>query len=184
MICRASHSRRRMSGHLKPHQSPSTVPNDEEGEQSIKGHRRDHTQIDSRNGLGVIAKKGPPALRRRPATARHVFRDRRLSHLEAQHQQLAVNPGCTPQWVFPAHPPDQVMQASVNARPPYPPPRLPAPISFETCAMPAQEGLRLHHLDNVTKVRPEPDQPHQQRAIDPPQTQARRGRYRRKAMLS
>ena len=53
---------RRMSGHLKPQQSPPTVPNDEEGEQSIKGHRRDHTQIDSRNGLGVIAKKGPPAL--------------------------------------------------------------------------------------------------------------------------
>ena len=39
--------------------------------------------------------------------------------------------------------------------------------------MPTQDGLRLHHLDNVNKVRPEPDQTHQQCALEPSQTEAR-----------
>ena len=54
--------RRRMPGHLKPQQPPSAVSHNQEGKQPIEGHRRDHTQIDRGDGLGVIAQKGPPAL--------------------------------------------------------------------------------------------------------------------------
>jgi hypothetical protein len=34
----------------------------------------------------------------------------RLGNLEAKHQKLAVDPGCPPQRIFPAHPLDEITQ--------------------------------------------------------------------------
>src|SRR4029450_6693213 len=98
-------------------------------------------------------------------TTHHVFRDRRLGHLKAKHQKLAMDPGCTPQRVFPAHPPDQITQAAINLRPPCPLSRFPTPEDFEASTMPTQNGLRLHHLDRTNKARPEPGHPYEQSAI-------------------
>jgi hypothetical protein len=59
-----------------------------------------------------------------------------LGHLKAKHQKLAMDPGCAPQRVFPAHPPDQITQATIDLRPPCPFSGFPTPEDFEASAMP------------------------------------------------
>src|SRR5262249_22131968 len=50
----------------------------------------------------------------------HVFRHRRLGVLKAKHQQLAMDPRCSPPWVFLAHPSDEIAQLSIDLWPPWP----------------------------------------------------------------
>ena len=76
-----------------------------------------------------------------------------------------MDPGCAPQRVFPAHPPDQIPQAAIDLWPPCPISGFPAPEHFETSAMPSQDGLRLNHLSRINKARPELSYPYEQRAI-------------------
>ena len=86
-------------------------------------------------------------------------------NLKPEHQQLAMDPGCAPQRVFPAYPSDEITQLTIDLWPPCPTSGFPAPESFEARAMPPQDGLRLNHLRRAKKVRPEPGHPYQQRAI-------------------
>jgi len=113
---------------------------DQKRKQEIKGQRRYNAHIDSSDRLSVILQKSFTSLRRRILTTHHVFRDRRLGDLEAKHQKLAMDPGCAPQRVFPAHPPDQITQATIDL-PPYPISGFPTPEDFEASAMPTQNGL-------------------------------------------
>ena len=122
----------------------------------------------------MVSKKCLPALRRRCPAPHHVFGDRRLGHLKAKHQKFAMDPGCAPKWVFPAHPPDQIAQAMIDLRAPCPLPGLPAPESFEARAMPPQDGLRLNHLGHAEQAWPEPGHPYQQRPITAVQSKTRR----------
>src|ERR1019366_8576598 len=122
------------------------MAHNQERKQEIKGQRRHNAHIDSGNRLSVIFQKSLPALRRRLRRSRRIFRDRRLGHLKTKHQKLAMDPGSAPQWVFLAHPLDQITQATINLRPPCPISRFPTPKDFEASAMPPQDGLRLNPL--------------------------------------
>jgi hypothetical protein len=93
---------------------------DQKRKQEIKGQRRYNAHIDSGDRLSVILQKSLPSLRQRILTTHHLFRDRRLGDLKAKHQKLAMDPGCAPQRVFPAHPPNQITQTAINLRPPCP----------------------------------------------------------------
>ena len=84
-----------------------------------------------------------------------------------------MNPGCAPKWVFPAHPPDQIAQATINPRPPCPITRFPTPNHFETSAMPTQDCLWLNHLHRIKKTRPKPRNPAEQRTITAKQSEPR-----------
>src|SRR2546429_6990223 len=50
----------------------------------------------------------------------HPIRDGRLGDLKAEHQKLAMDAGCSPLWVFLAHPSDQVTQAPIDLWPSCP----------------------------------------------------------------
>ena len=50
----------------------------------------------------------------------------------------------------------------------------PAPESFEPCAMPPQDRLRLHHLGQIKQIGPNPRDPYQQRPVATVQPQTRR----------
>jgi hypothetical protein len=96
-----------------------------------------------------------------------------LSDFEPEHQQLAMDPGRTPPWVFPAHPLDHITQAAIDLGPPCPITGFPTPKYFETSAMPTQDGLRLNHLHHTKKVRPKPRHPYEQRTITAKQSKTR-----------
>src|ERR1700704_5673539 len=65
--------------------------------------RRDQEQVHRCDTVGMIAKEGPPALRRRPPSPRHVLCDRGLTDVDAELEQLAVYPRCAPKRVCDAH---------------------------------------------------------------------------------
>src|SRR5450631_2448402 len=117
------------------------MAHNQERKQEIKGQRRHNAHIDSGNRLSVISQKSLPALRRRLRRSRNIFRDRRLGHLKAKHQKLAMDPRSTPPWVSPVNPLDQITQAAINPRPPCPISRFPTPKDIEAGAMPSQDGL-------------------------------------------
>ena len=96
----------RMPCHLEPQQLSPAVTQNQERKQEIKGQRRHNAHIDGGNRLSVVPQKRLPGLRWRLRRSGHISRDRRLSHLKAKHQKLAMDPGCAPKWVFPAHPLD------------------------------------------------------------------------------
>src|SRR5450759_5338460 len=150
-----------MPCHVEPQQLSPPMAQDQNRKQEIKSQCRYNAHIDSGDRLSVILQKSLPSLRRRILTTHHVFRDRRLSDLKAKHQKLAMDPGCAPQRVFPAHSPDPITQAAIDLRPPCPLSRFPTPEDFEASAMPTQNGLQLHHLDRTNKVRPEPGHPYE-----------------------
>jgi len=93
-----------------------------------------------------------------------------------------MDPGYTPTWVFPVHPPDQITQAAIDLRPPCPISQFPMPEDFEASAMPTQDGLRLNHLGALSRLG-------QSLVIHIGSTRSlprsrRRGGARRKAMLN
>src|SRR5256886_11490888 len=123
--------------------------------------------------MRVVPEECLPALRRR-STLHHVFRDRRLRDLKAEHQQLAMDPRRSPLWVFFAHPSDDIAQFATDLWPPCPLARFPTPERRETRTMPAKDGLRLNDLRCTEQARPEPGQPHHQRPVTAAQSKARR----------
>ena len=60
-----------------------------------------------------------------------------------------------PQRVFPTHSPDQIRQASIDLRLPYPISRYPTPSGFKASAMAPQDCFRLYYLGHAGQVRPE-----------------------------
>src|SRR6266508_204971 len=164
----------RMPCHLESQQLSSAVTQNQERKQEIEGQRRYNAHIDGGNRLSVILQKRLPGLRRRVPASQHVFRDRRLGDFEPEHQQLTMDPGCSPKWVLPAHPLDQIAQATINPRPPCLMTRFPMPKHFETSAMPTQDRLWLNHLHRTTQARPKPRHPDEQRAITATQSKTRR----------
>src|SRR5262245_25200286 len=79
------------------------VLQDQESVQQAKRDRRDHEQIHRCDAVGMIVKKGLPALRRRRPSLRHVFCDGGLPDIDAKLEQFAVDPGCAPKRVCDTH---------------------------------------------------------------------------------
>src|SRR5436190_480702 len=122
----------------------------------------------------MIPKERLPALRRRRATSHDVFGDGRLGDLEAQHQELAMDPGCSPIRVLLADPSDKVAQTPIDLWPSCPLSRFPAPERLEARTMPSKNGLRLGHLRGTEQARPKPGHPDQQRSVTAAQPKTRR----------
>ena len=159
----------RMPCHLEPQQlSPAVTQNQERKPRD----QRSASAQDGGNRLSVISQKRLPGLRRRLRRSRHIFRDRRLGHLKAKHQRLAMDPG-RPKVGFPYTSAGSDLAGTLNPRPPCPITRFPTPKHFETSAMPTQDGLRLNHLHGTKKARPKPRHPYEQRAITAKQSETR-----------
>ena len=163
-----------MPCHLEPQQLSPAVPQNQNRKQAIKGQRRNDAQIDGGDRLSMVAEKCLPGLRRRLRRSHQIFRDSRLGNFEPEHQKLAMDPGCAPQWVFFAHPLDQIPQAAIDLWPPCPMSGFPAPESFEPGAMPPKDRLRLHHLGQIKQIGPDPRDPYQQHPVTTMQPQTRR----------
>ena len=102
---------------------------------------------------------------------RRLFGDRRLGHLKAKHQKLAMDPGrpkvgfpYTSRWIRSRRP------RSILGRP-----ALLRDFQRQNTLKPArtQDGLRLNHLHRTKKARPKPRHPYEQRAITAKQSETR-----------
>ncbi len=77
-----------------------------------RGSHNEH--VDGGDAFGVIAQEGPPVLRRCSVSSHHLLRDCSLAHLHAELEQLAVDPGRTPERVGAAHLPNQIADLTLH----------------------------------------------------------------------
>src|SRR6266705_1783443 len=87
----------RMSRDAEREQLPAIMAKDNQAIEQLEADRRNHENVDRRNGRGVISQEGLPRLRRWPAASGHVIGDGRLRDLDAKLEQLAMDPRSTPE---------------------------------------------------------------------------------------
>ena len=125
------------------------------------GHRE---EVDGDQLLGVILQKCAPGLRRRFAAPHHVFAHAALTDVDAEFEQFAVDAGCTPTKILPAHLADQILELARNdGSSELPAPHLPGPEQSKACTMPGYDRFGLDDGQRRAPVTPEAGQ------TDPPQ---------------
>src|SRR6266404_8237068 len=71
-------------------------------------HQKYVKDLEPDGGHGEEVQEGAPSLRRRFAAAHHIFADTALSDVDAEFEQFAVDPWCTPTGILPAHLANQI----------------------------------------------------------------------------
>ena len=95
-----------------------------------------------------------------------------LGHLDAQFEQLAMDPGSTPQRVLKAHSSNEVAHLFVNPRSAPKRPRLPSLIGRKTHSMPTYHRLGSNDGYGIKNARATTIEPDEQGAIGSPQMQS------------
>ena len=85
-----------MRRHVEVNRVSPVVTQDNKYEQQAKVHGPYYQKVDCYCLLDVILQKRAPTLRRRLSLTRHVLRHRRLRDLNAELQQLPMNPWSSP----------------------------------------------------------------------------------------
>ena len=83
--------RGRMACDVNPDKISASQPDDDQAVKQIKANSWNNEQIHGGNVRCVVTQEGAPALGRRSTSLDHVLRDARLSDLEAELEQLAMN---------------------------------------------------------------------------------------------
>ena len=116
-----------MSGDRDVPDASPIVREEDQDEQETVGHRRDDEEIGRHDLPDVIPQERAPSLGWRLASATHVFRDRRLTDVDPQFQQFAMNPRGTPTRVRLRHRANQCPDVRGHRRSSDAPPALPIP---------------------------------------------------------
>jgi hypothetical protein len=119
----------------------------------------------------VIAKERLPALQRPALSRQHGDRNRGLRDIDAQFEQLAVDPGSAPQRVRNAQSSDQVTHLLANPWPAAAPTGFPLPKCRVSHAMPTDNRLRPDDGYGVKNARETAIEPNEQRTVNLTQMQ-------------
>jgi hypothetical protein len=121
------------------------------------GHRE---KVDGDQLLGMILEKCAPSLRRWFAAAHQVFADAALTDVNAELQQLAVDPWRTPRRILSAHLADQISDhAGYDMSSPLALPHLPGPEKTKALAMPSDDRFGLDDGQRRAPIAPDTGEP-------------------------
>lgn len=139
---------------------------DHEGVKLMIVDGRDSEEIDSSDAVHLAAQKCPPrwAAATR-ASARHIFRDRRLGDFEAKFEQFAMDARRTPQHIFSGDPLDESNCLAICLGPARQGARLPAPVAAKAPPVQPQKCCRRDQQRQPRLAWPNPIQPYQEQAI-------------------
>jgi hypothetical protein len=155
--------RRRMVGHAQQGQTASScrrINKTNSSRKLIVGTTRKST--DPRR---MVTQERLPCLARSGSTLGHVLGNRRLSDLDPELQQFAMNTRRAPERVLHAQPPDQAAHLNRNSGPAAARTRLPAPIKPKARPMPTQHSVRLDDRDGAPQRRKQPPQPDKKQPV-------------------
>src|SRR5476651_1025127 len=108
------------------------VPHDQQAIEQTKRDCRHDEQIHRSNAVGMIMKERLPPLRWRASSHGHILGDARLSDIDAELEQLSMDPRRATQGIRNAHLADQPADLRRHSRPATTASRLPAPIKPKT----------------------------------------------------
>jgi hypothetical protein len=89
-----------MSGDAKMQNAPTVVRKHQEHIQDLEPDRRHYKEVDGNQGLQVIVEECPPSLGGRLVATRQALAHTGLADVDAELEQLAVNPRSAPEWVL------------------------------------------------------------------------------------
>ena len=117
-------------------------------------------KVDGNHGLHVVVKKCPPGLGGRLLAAHQVFAHTGLADVDAELEQLAMNPRSAPEWVLTAHSANQLAHLLGPAGSPrLTVSDLPAPEQPKAFPVPADNGRRFDDKKAGLPVVPDRAQP-------------------------
>ena len=128
------------------HDAPPIVRQDDQHKQKSIRHGRDDEEIGGHDLGAVIREKRAPGLGGWSPTPNQVFRDRRLTDVDAELQEFAVETWRTPQRVRLRHRTNQRAYLGGDGRPATPA-TLPRPEEAKASPMPREDGVRLDDDD-------------------------------------
>src|ERR1700704_848122 len=158
--------RRWIGRHAERYQPAPLVPENDQHEEQLEADCRHDKEVHGGNACRMIAEKRLPSLRRPSPPPRHVLGDSRLSDLEPELQQLAVDARRAPEPVGQAHLSDQAPDLNWNLWTTATRARLPAPVQPETGPMPPDDRLGLDNGDGVQHRRKQAMEPDQKQSVD------------------
>src|SRR6201987_5031878 len=120
----------------KPQNMSPAVPHDQQSVEQAKRDRRHDEHIHRSDPISVVAEECPPALGRRVSSPDHVLGHARLSEIDAELEELSMDPRRSPQRIGNAHLADKLAYLQRNFWPATPRFRFPSPIQTEAGAMP------------------------------------------------
>src|SRR4051794_10446121 len=104
----------------------------------------------------MIFEERPPSLRRRSPMADPIFAHARFADVDAELEQLAVDPRGAPQWILSAHPADQIANVFRHGGTTWlAPSNLPGPKPAKAFPMPADHRRGLDEKDTGPPIVPE-----------------------------
>src|ERR1700683_3048903 len=143
----------RMLGYSRAYDLPAIVRQNDHDVEQLKRSGRYNEHIDRSDAFGLIAQEAPPSRGRRTSSSYHVLGDCGLADLDAELEQLAMDPGRTPERGGAAHLPNQIANFAIHRRPPGS--RTPAPKQAEALTMPVDDGGRPDQHHRLQTARPQ-----------------------------
>lgn len=144
---------------------PPLVREDDEHEQHAAGGGRHHEEIRRHDLANVIGQERPPRLRRRTTMSNEVLRDARLTDLDPELPQLAMDSRGAPEGIGLRHRADQRAHFGRDAGPTEMMAALPGPPESERPAMPGNDRVGLDNHESRPPRRPDAGQPHPQEPV-------------------
>ena len=100
--------RGREGGHIEVQNAALVMGQHQEHVKDLEPDGGHGEEVDRDQLLGMVLQEGAPSLRWRFAAAHHIFADTALPDVDAQFEQFAVDAGCTPTGILPAHLANQI----------------------------------------------------------------------------
>src|SRR6266404_7693303 len=157
---------RRVCRYSQPHDSTSTVPENQKAIQQPERKCWHDEQVHRSDAVSVLAKKGPPALRGPSPLPGHVFCNARLADIDAEFEQFAMDAGCTAARVGQVHVPNQPTDLQRHPRSPAAPSGFPAPERLKSSTVPTNHGLGPDDGQRVYCARNEAIQPNEHQSVE------------------
>src|SRR5499427_10258371 len=92
--------RGRMSGDVKMQNAPPLMRQHQQHVEHLEPDGRYRKEVDRNHGLHVVLQEGSPGLGGRVVAAHQVLAHTRLAHVDAELEQLSVNPRSAPDWIL------------------------------------------------------------------------------------
>src|SRR6266436_199753 len=134
----------------KPQNMSSAVPHDQQSIEPAKRDCRHDEHIHRSDPVSMIAQERLPTLRRGFSSFEHIFGHARLSDIDAELEQLSMDPRRSPQRIGNAHLADKLAYLRRYGWSATAAPRLPAPVRSEPGTVPFYDSLWLHNRRSVS----------------------------------
>src|SRR4030081_3425278 len=129
----------------KPQNMSPAVPHDQQSIEPAKRDCRHDEHIHRSDPISVVAEECPPALGRRVSSPDHVLGHAGLSDIDAELEQLSMDPRRSPQRIGNTLLADKLADLRRYGWSATTAPRLPAPVRSEPGTVPFYDSLWLHN---------------------------------------